>query len=247
MSQFEFILIASAVFWLGGLVKGTTGLGMPTLAIGLLTLFVGTRTAVAALLLPVLVSNGWQAYRAGDIHRAIKQYRWFIAAMVLAMWVTANLAAGASERLLYGAAGAVLLLFVAINLTFTVPRLPDRTDRAVQLLLGFMTGITGGLTALYAPTIAIYLAARQAEKDEFLRVSGLLIFVGSVPLIIGYAQQGLFTGQQAMLSAFLVLPTLVGFTCGEYLRNRMSTDRFRFLLFCLFVVLGLNLLRKAFV
>ncbi|MCP5076225.1 MAG: sulfite exporter TauE/SafE family protein [Rhodobacteraceae bacterium] len=246
ISQTEFVLIATVVFWLAGLVKGTTGLGLPTLAIGLLTLVVGTRTAVAVLLLPVLFSNGWQMYRGGETLRAIRDYRWFIAAMVVVMWITANLSAGAPERLLYATAGAVLILFVAVNLTIKVPRLPDRGDLAAQLLLGTLTGITGGLTALYAPSIAIYLTARHADKDEFLRVTGLLIFIGAMPLIAGYVHQGLLTGPQAVLSLFLVVPTLIGFACGEYLRNRISTERFRVLLLGVFLLLGANLLRKAF-
>ena len=83
----------------------------------------------------------------------------------------------------------------------------------------------GGLTAVWAPPLAIYLAARQADKDEFVRASGLLILLGSLPLAASYVAQGLMTGWLALLSGAMILPALIGFTAGEALRARLSPER----------------------
>ena len=133
-----------------------------------------------------------------------------------------------------------MLLFVSVNLFVRLPRIPDELDRPAQMLMGFLSGLLGGLTAVWAPTLAMYLAARHVSKDEFVRASGLLIFVGAVPLALGYVLQGFMTGPLAVISAAMLVPALAGFTTGEYLRYRMSTERFRLILMIVFLLLGLR-------
>ena len=55
----DFIFVAG-VFVLAGLVKGTIGLGLPTIAMGLLVLAMPPVEAAAVLILPSLVTNVWQ-------------------------------------------------------------------------------------------------------------------------------------------------------------------------------------------
>lgn len=93
--------------------------------------------------------------------------------------------------------------------------------------------------------MAMYLAAKGVDKDEFIRATGFMISVGSLPLVAAYAQIGFLTGPLAGLSFAMLIPTLIGFSLGEMLRNRMSVEAFRNAILVLFVVLGLNLIRRA--
>ena len=54
------VLLITGTFILAGLVKGTTGLGLPTVAMGLLGLAMPPVQAAALLLVPSLVTNVWQ-------------------------------------------------------------------------------------------------------------------------------------------------------------------------------------------
>lgn len=53
------------IFIAAGLVKGVTGMGLPTVAMGLLGLLMPPQAAAALLVLPSLLTNGsyWQARR----------------------------------------------------------------------------------------------------------------------------------------------------------------------------------------
>ena len=55
----KFILVA-AVFALAGFVKGAIGLGLPTIAMGLLAIVMPPVEAAAILILPSLLTNIWQ-------------------------------------------------------------------------------------------------------------------------------------------------------------------------------------------
>ena len=64
------VLIAIALIYVvAGTVKGTVGVGLPTTAIGLSTLVLDPRAAIAAVLVPMLFSNGWQVWRTGHTIR----------------------------------------------------------------------------------------------------------------------------------------------------------------------------------
>ena len=71
----EALALISLCIVLGGIAKGIAGVGLPivTLSIILTAGLMEPRDALAALVLPILVTNLWQAVRAGDLHRLICQ------------------------------------------------------------------------------------------------------------------------------------------------------------------------------
>src|SRR5450830_2016967 len=55
----------AVIFLLAGMVKGVVGLGLPTVAVGLLGLFMPPLQAAALLIVPSLVTNVWQLLAGG--------------------------------------------------------------------------------------------------------------------------------------------------------------------------------------
>jgi uncharacterized membrane protein YfcA len=246
MDQFTFIASLVAVFLVAGTVKGTVGLGLPTTALGLMTLFIDPRSAIAILIFPIVLSNAWQMYRAGNILVTIRQYLPMSGGLVIFVWISVNLTVGVQDWVLLAALGFSILFFVAVNATNLAPTIPARFDSAAQSVAGIVAGIMGGLTSVWAPPLAIYLAAREVPKEEFVRATGLIFFLGSIPLALGYIRAGFMTGELATISGLVLIPTFVGFWIGERLRDRMSEQAFKKLVLVIFLIMGLNLLRRAF-
>ncbi|WP_370541704.1 sulfite exporter TauE/SafE family protein [Actibacterium sp. 188UL27-1] len=245
MDPVTFSVFVAVTFVLAGAVKGLTGLGLPMAAIGVMTFFLDPRTAIALVLFPMLMTNVWQVWRMGQVWAALKRYKLFAGALVVCVWVTTVLTVNVSDGVIQGSLGVVLVVFAGVSMRFQIPRLPDRWDATAQLIMGGASGVLGGLTSIWAPTMATYLHARHVEKDEFVRATGLLILLGSLPLIAGYTRAGFLTGPLAGYSLVLLVPSLIGFTLGEWLRARISPERFRLILLYVFVIVGLNLIRRA--
>ena len=237
--------IVFAAFLLAGAVKGVAGVGLPMTALGVLTFFTDPRTAFATALVPIFLSNGLQLYRAGDVPGAIRRYLPFLICMLIGIPLVLTLTADASERFLLSVLGAVVLLFVALNLSPFVPRISDRNAHRGQIACGTAAGILGGLTSIWLPAIVIYLTARNVSKDEFVRATGLLLVAGSVPLFAGYIREGFLTGPIALLSLGMLVPTAMGMLAGERLRNRLSEAAFRKVVLFMFFLIGLNMLRRG--
>ncbi len=242
---FTLILVFFA-FLLAGTIKGAVGMGLPTTAVGLMTLMIQPRLAIALILIPMLAANGWQAFRSGDLRGATRRYLPFIAALVLGAGLTVVLSRDAPDGALFATLGIAILAFVLVNATKWAPVIPAPLDRPAQIVAGALSGVMGGLTSVWAPPMAVYLAARHTPKAEFVRASGLLIFCGSLPMAAGYIFQGYLSAQTALLSTLLLVPTLAGFALGERLRHGLSEEAFRKLLLAVFFLMGLNLLRRAF-
>jgi len=241
----ELVVYATLVYLLAGVIKGTVGIGLPTAAIGILSQFTDPRLAISLVVFPILVSNLWQVIREGNIVQSFKEY-WVIATvLIVTLWTTAVAAVRIETNTLIFILGGVIFLFAVVSLLSKPPALPDRYNRAAQVVSGSIAGILGGLTAIWAPPLVIYLMSRRLHKDEFVRVMGILLLAGSIPLCIGFWQSGLFKGNTALLSAGMIVPTLIGFSLGEILRRRLDAQRFRTVLLMVFLVMGLNLIRKA--
>lgn len=245
MDALPALWIVFAAFFAAGSVKGIASVGLPMTALGILTFFTDPRTAFACALCPIFVSNALQIWRAGEIKAALKRYGIFIACMVVIMPLTLAATLNASDQLLMGVLGVIVLLFVAINITSWAPHIADKWDRTAQIGFGSSAGILGGLTSIWLPAIMIYLLARDTSKEEFVRATGLLLFTGSLPLFTGYVATGLLTGPLALVSLALIIPTWAGMSLGARFRGNLSEDAFRKVLLGVFALIGVNLIRRA--
>ena len=232
--QIFFILLLSSIFLLAGIIKGAAGLGLPTAAMGLMTITIAPRMAIALLIFPLIFTNAWQIYRSGNIYPTFKKYFTFIFMLIIFVWLTVNKTTEVSDNILIGFLGASVLLFVIANIFKNAPFIPIQHDQKAQIISGFFAGVMGGLTSVWAPPLAIYLAARRIPKEEFVRVSGLIFFIGSIPLLLAYLAQGHLNKELSIFSMFLLLPTFVGFWLGEKIRNKMSEIVFKKFILVLF-------------
>lgn len=245
MDTVTLIAVAAVAFLLSGAIKGVAGIGLPSAAIAFMTLVLDPRTAIALLLFPMIGSNLWQLFRARAFRRTARRYAVFSAILFVGVGVTAFWTKDTSDRALLAIIGVAILLFVVVSWRQMVPQLAARYDTHAQVGFGLLAGFIGGMTAAWGPPMAMYLTTKGVNKDEFIRATGFMISVGSIPLVLAYIQLGFLTGPLAGISLCMLLPTLLGFTAGEYVRNRMSVEAFRNAILIVFFFLGLNLLRRS--
>ena len=241
----DVLLVSVGVFLFAGAIKGLLGIGLPTVAIALLTLLVDPRIAIALLLLPALSSNAWQIYRGGQILQTIKRLWLFVACMIAVMVWVVQFAAEAPKETLLLAIGIMILLWALSSLIKSPPPIPARLDRLAQCIAGCIAGFTGGLTGLWTPSTGVYLLASRVDKDDFVRGVGLLVFSGMLPLTVGYWFTGLLDTSLVMSSAVMIVPTLLGFAIGEHLRRFIRAEQFTRWVLAGFCILGASLIWRG--
>lgn len=243
---FNVLLFAAAVFLLAGTVKGVLGIGLPTISISMLAQFVDPRVSIAFLLFPALITNAWQIYRGGNVLRSARRLWPFVTCMAVVMFISSLFAARASTPLLVAGIGIMVVLWTVSGLIRSPPKVPEKFDRPLQVFCGAVAGVIGGLTAIWSPPMVMYLISIRCEKEDFVRFTGFIIICGTVPLTLGYVVGGLLDRSLAIASALMIVPTLLGFSIGEYLRRFLGGQQFQKAVLVVFCLMGLNLIRRAF-
>jgi uncharacterized membrane protein YfcA len=243
--DYELLAIAALAFFFAGIVKGSVSIGLPTAAIGVLAMVIDPRLAIALIPFPILVANVRQMWSAGRVWETFKKYLPYIVFLTAFLLISSRFVPTLPDNFLLMAVGIVIVVFCIVSLLNRVPKLPDRFDTIGQIIAGIVSGIFGGLTSLWGPPMLFYLLARRTEKEDFIRATGVILFIGSFPLIFSFWINGMMNDGVWLMSAAMIVPTLLGFSVGEYLRNKMNADRFRKAVLFVFLVVGLNLLRKG--
>lgn len=240
------ILPVLCVFLLAGAVKGVTGMGLPTVAMSLLGLWMMPAQAAALLVVPALATNIAQC--RGPQLGALIARLWpgltgLAALTVLAPGLGSAGQAEATGRWL----GAILIAYGLLGLWR--PILPDLSGRGRWLSapIGAATGAVTALTAVFALPWVPYLQTLRLDKDAMVQALGLSFTVATLALA-ARLQLSARVGTVEMPDAFAVFGALVGAFAGLWLgallRGRLGGAAFQKALFMVFIVLGAaNLLR----
>src|SRR6476646_6326457 len=162
MSFFVFA-VATSTFVLAGFVKGVIGLGLPTVAMGLLAIVMTPAQAASLLVVPSLLTNVWQA--TGPVLVPLVRRLWpMLLGICLGTWLGGGfLTADDGTRASVGL-GVVLALYGVLGLTSVEFFLPARLEPWLSPLIGVATGLVTAATGVYMIPSAPYLQAIGLEK-----------------------------------------------------------------------------------
>jgi uncharacterized membrane protein YfcA len=237
-----------AVFVLAGVVKGVVGLGLPTIAVGLLGIWMAPREAAALLLVPSFVTNVWQL-AAGPAFGVLARRLWPMLAGIVAGTLAGSrlLPAHADPALAGAALGVALVLYAAAGLAAFVPRVPPSAERVAGLLAGIATGAVTAATGVFVIPAVPYLQGLRLERDMLVQALGLGFTVSTIALALALLATGGLQPQAAGLSVAALAPALLGMWAGTWIRGRIRPDVFRRCFFIGLLGLGIHLVVKPFI
>lgn len=236
-----YLLLLIGTFLIAGVVKGVTGMGLPTVAMGLLVIAMPPASAAALLVLPSLVTNVWQLFSGPSITQ-LMQRLW---PMMLCICLGTIAGAALLVRVdpLWSGFGLGIALIVYAGYTLLAPAFSVSTflERWLSPVIGLITGVVTGATGVFVMPAVPYLASLNMSREEFVQALGLSFTISTLALALGLFAHGAFQVSQLGTSALAIIPALIGMWAGQYVRMRISPQRFRqcFLLFL--IVLGLEL------
>jgi len=234
----------AAIFVVGGIVKGTMGVGLPTVVLPMLSLVVPGTQAMGLLVMPVLSSNFWQAVEGGNWRYSLRRFGSVVGVQLLFTVVTVKLTVGFSVAF-FNVVVAVAVLS-AVGLMFVRPhKISPEQERWMGLLVGAIAGIMGGVSTLTGPIIITYLMALRLKREDFIASISIIYLLGSLPTYIAMLWYGRFGFNEVALSALALLPMFVGLRFGKAIRHLLSEIAFRRVLIGFLVILALVLVVKS--
>ncbi|MCC8689515.1 sulfite exporter TauE/SafE family protein [Xanthomonas campestris] len=232
-------LLIAGVFLLAGGVKGVAGMGLPTVAMGLLGLWLPPSQAAALLVLPSLVTNLQQAW--GPAPGALLRRLWpLLALMSVGTWMTAGVIIGGDPRTLRAALGVLLVAYALLGLARWQWALPPRHERWASPLTGLISGLLNGATGVVVLPIAPYFAALGLPRELLIRALATCFGTATLALAIALVWQGGVPLSAGVPSLLALLPTALGVWAGTQVRRRISAEMFRRVFFGTLLLLGLQ-------
>lgn len=240
------MLMVFATFTVAGIVKGVTGMGLPTVAMGVLGLFMPPVLAAGLLILPSFVTNIWQLL-AGPDFRAIVARLWpMMIAIAAGTLIGIRLMTAGTGVWTTSALGLCLAAYAAYSLFAKPLSVPARLESSLSPAIGLTTGLLTGGTGIFVVPAVPYIQSLGFNRDDLVQALGLSFTVSTIALAAGLASQGAFRVEHLSLSALAVLPALLGMWLGQKIRNIVSPATFRrWFLICL-LLLGAELFLRAF-
>ncbi|HEY2980309.1 MAG TPA: sulfite exporter TauE/SafE family protein [Anaerolineales bacterium] len=247
MDTVSFLLPVALAIVAGGLVKGTFGLGLPLVAMPLMTFFLSVANAISLLVVPMLATNlaqgfigGWPAFVA-----RLRRFAPTLIALMVCIAVSIKALVLIPEKILFALIGVAVIGIALLARFQPKVRIAPRQERWFGPLAGAVGGVLGGLTSFYGPPLMVFLAGLRLNKDEFVGAISLMYFMGAVGMAIGLAGFGIADSTVFLQSVLATLPAMLGIKLGQLIRVRLNEQRFAKWLFVMYLVIGLSFLAKA--
>ena len=233
------LVLAVAVAFAAGIVRGITGFGGAMVMSPPLALLLGARAAVpVVLLLESIVAAPmlWQT-------RHLVHWR-VVGAILLAACAFVPLGvlvlAVADPRAIRMAIAISVIVFALVLLCGW--RYSGKPRLGTSLGLGAMSGSMLGATSIGGPPVILYLLSGPDSIETTRANLTLYVTVTSLIGIVMLLQQGIFDGYAARMSAWLAPAYYVGLVGGVRLFPRFNDSRFRRFTLALLIVVSTGIL-----
>src|SRR5688572_2471373 len=168
MSGLQIAVIAVA-FVVAGIAKGAIGMGMPPIAIGLMSFAVPLESSIAIMVVPTMVTNVWQAIYGGGFKPLLRRFGSMAAMAMIGILAVGLLLSDLGSPSTAGWVGVLLVLYSLIALTPWRPRVPRNVEPWANPLIGLVSGAVAGSTGVAAVPFLPYMQSLDMDRHELVQ------------------------------------------------------------------------------
>src|SRR5580765_792322 len=221
MPESGFILAVGALaFVLAGFVKGVLGQGLPTVAVGVLSLIMSPGEAAALIVIPALVTNIWQAWFGPSLAPLIRRLWPTLLASFVGTFVATTLGLGLltpeAAALARKALGIALILYGLLGVSRIQLLVSPRTEPWLGPAMGAANGAVATATGVFMFPVIPYIGALGLQRDDLVQAQGISFMVSTFALAIVVLGNGTLNATNGMASIAAMLVTFVGMFLGQY-------------------------------
>jgi uncharacterized membrane protein YfcA len=240
----ELLIVFMALF-LGGALKGATGMGTPIVAVPALAAFFGVPYAIAILIVPTLLTNVWQAwqFRAHWTGLAFlpRLVVFAIIGIVVGTWVLTRL----PTNLLSLGLGITTVLYIVVRLARPALTIGPAAARRFAPIVGVVSGFLQGAMGVSAPVSVTFINGMRLSRPQFVLTASALFLAFVLTQIPALSLAGVLTWQRLIYSVVALVPVAAGMPVGGWLAGHLDAKAFDRLILILLAAIALKLFWDA--
>jgi hypothetical protein len=237
------ILIMVLALGAGAVVKGATGMGLPLIALPVLTAVFGLQHAVGLMTIPLIVTNAWQVwrFRAEAATPRMAFMPWFLVGgalgIMLGTWALTSL----PERLLVLGLGVILLAYVGLRLVTPHWSLNLAMARRFGPLAGLGGGTLQGATGISAPIGVTFIHAMGLDRAAHVYAVSAMFLLFSVVQLPALFVAGVMQPLWLLQGLLALAPILVFMPLGQWISGKLSRAAFDRMILVFLGVIGVKM------
>ncbi|HEX2018167.1 MAG TPA: sulfite exporter TauE/SafE family protein [Aurantimonas sp.] len=236
------LVLLAGIFFLGGIVKGALGFGLPLSTMSILPFLIPVEFALAVNALVLPFTNIAQFVQAGRMRETIHRFQPILAGVAVGVPIGAAVVSLVSDKVLLISLGTFVLLFVGLTVAKPALAIAAPAERGLGLGVGLAGGIVGALTAANGPLFVMYLIGLKVDRKLFVSALSLLFIVSGVLISGTFLIAGIIDGERLLVTALVIPASFVGMAAGNALAERIAAEKFRLLVLLVLAVLAVNLI-----
>jgi hypothetical protein len=244
-NNFYFIILI--IFFLGGVVKGAIGVGLPTITIGLLTFFFDIKECIPLILLSVVFTNLFQAFEGHNFKIVIKDNLYFL--FFSSLFIIPGI------FLLKTLNSQIIIIFLAILIISNsvlyffkkTIKINNHSNFNKQLFLGLINGLVVGMTGIYSMPFIFLIQSLNYKKEKLIQLMGITFFLYSLIQIIFFNLFNLYDADIFIQSLIYCFPVILGNILGRFIRKKLSENIFKTLFNGMLLIIGISIFIKTFI
>src|ERR1700754_4958477 len=139
------IAAIALTFFIAGIVKGVTGMGLPTVAMAVLGSLISPLMAATLLIVPSFVTNVWQLFTGPSFSAILRRLWLMMVAIVVGTVLGSSFIASGDTKLTTAALGAALALYAVYTLFARQLSIPMNIEPWMSPAIGAATGLITGV------------------------------------------------------------------------------------------------------
>lgn len=132
-----------------------------------------------------------------------------------------------------------VLIALSIFFLFISDHIHVRPTLTMQLSMGSLSGVMGGLFAMQGPPAVMYFVASERDKDSYMAMAQAYFFVGNAFMTIYRANSGFLTETVGICWLYALGGIIVGAIIGKMVFDRISIILLRKIIYIYMAISGL--------
>jgi hypothetical protein len=237
------MLVIAGAFIVAGVAKGAIGMGLPPIALALMSFAVSVEDALALMVIPTMATNIWQAIYGRDFLKLLRRFWTMAMASVAALMFVAVAFGHLGSQKAMAWVGVILVLYAALALAAWRPAVSRATERWANPLIGLASGAVAGVTGVAAVPFLPYMQSLDIDRHGLVQALGIMYLFIIGALIAALAVQGAFDRANLLGAIAAIAPTFIGVWIGQKARHAVSPETFRRIFLLGMFVVGLHMAR----
>lgn len=134
--------------------------------------------------------------------------------------------------------GGVLIL-ASVWFLFFSNRIHVRPTIGIQLSMGTISGLMGGLFGMQGPPAVLYFLSCAKTKEQYIALTQTFFFVGNVIMTCFRAKEGYFTTSVGIGWCCGIVAVLMGTYFGGLVFNRIPLTALRYIIYIYMAISGI--------